>query len=162
MKVHVISLWQPWATLIVSGAKHIETRSWYPRGLRPGETLAIHAAKHWTDEERDLCREDPFFRRYLMLAERRGLWDFDKPPLGGIVGVVTYAGVRRTDGILSEHYSVRFPALNRAIPAHEIAFGNYGAGRWGWLLRDARPMAFVPLRGQQGIFTWDMPEGDAA
>lgn len=30
-------------------------------------------------------------------------------------------------------------------------------GRWGFVLRDARPLLFVPLRGQLGFF--DVPQG---
>lgn len=146
MKLHVISLYQPWATLVVSGAKKIETRSWVPRELKVGERIAIHAAKRWTDEERALCEHDSFFKRYLTLAARRGLWDFDAPALGGVVGTAIFAGVERTD------------CLMRWITDTEHAFGNYGPRRFGWMLQD--PQAINPplrLRGQQGIFIWDMP-----
>ncbi len=53
----VLTLTQPWATLVAIGAKRIETRSWKTnyRGK-----LAIHAAKTVREEELDLCYSDPF------------------------------------------------------------------------------------------------------
>ena len=60
----VLSLWQPWATLMAIGAKKIETRHWYTRYRGP---LVIHAAKTLQGiKECDLNREwgdptaDPF------------------------------------------------------------------------------------------------------
>jgi hypothetical protein len=41
--VKVLSLWQPWASLIALGVKTIETRSWATKYRGP---LGIHAAKH--------------------------------------------------------------------------------------------------------------------
>ncbi len=164
MKVRVISLWQPWAALIVSGAKKIETRSWYPRELRPGERIAIHASKRWTEDERELCQDDPFFKRHLTLAARRGLWDFDQPPLGCIVGTAVYQGVRRTERAVGP-WMAEAERVERGLwllTDTERAFGNYVHGRYGWLLSDPQPInPPVPLRGHQGIFTWDMSEGAA-
>ncbi|MYE38465.1 MAG: ASCH domain-containing protein [Candidatus Spechtbacteria bacterium SB0662_bin_43] len=41
----VITLHQPWASLIALGIKDIEARSWSPPQRLIGETIAIHAAK---------------------------------------------------------------------------------------------------------------------
>ena len=40
-----ITLWQPWATLVATGLKEYETRSWAPPEDLIGRRLAIHAAK---------------------------------------------------------------------------------------------------------------------
>src|SRR5689334_15020257 len=50
--VKVISLTQPWATLVVIGAKRIETRSW-PTSYRG--PIAVHAAKAFPGYAKDLC-----------------------------------------------------------------------------------------------------------
>lgn len=143
-----ISLWQPWATLLAAGYKRVETRSWAPRELHMGETVAIHAAKHWTQDERELCEDDPFFRRFLTLAARRGLWDTGHPPLGCIVGVATFHTAAPTERL------IRNPKLTE----REHGFGNYSPGRYGWVFVDARPITPpVPLRGERGIFTWQAP-----
>lgn len=48
----LITLWQPWASLMAIGAKRIETRGWSTdyRGL-----LAIHAAQSWNNDSRELA-----------------------------------------------------------------------------------------------------------
>lgn len=59
LTVPAISLWQPWASLMASGHKSIETRSWstHLRGL-----VAIHAAKRWTLELATLLLDERFRR----------------------------------------------------------------------------------------------------
>src|SRR3990167_5425805 len=58
----ILTLWEPWATLVIIGQKRLETRSWSTqyRGL-----LAIHAAKY-TDV--DALHREPF---HSVLAGRR-------------------------------------------------------------------------------------------
>ena len=57
--VRILTLWEPWATLMAIGAKRIETRSWATRYRGP---LAIHAArgglKLW--ELHGLLNQKPF------------------------------------------------------------------------------------------------------
>lgn len=66
----LISLWEPWASLMAIGAKKIETRSWATsyRGW-----LAIHAAKRWTAAERDFASDR------LCITALGGSW---RPALG--------------------------------------------------------------------------------
>lgn len=158
--IKVISLWQPWATLMAAGYKRIETRSWPPYGLKPGQLVAIHAAKRWTAEERDICHDDPFFKRYLTLAMRRGLWDFDKPPLGCVVAIARFQDVAPTDQIYThwlKRIGTRLP-VRHWITEHEDAFGNYQPDRYGWVFSEVRPLEPIPLRGQQGLFDWTLPD----
>lgn len=142
-----ISLWQPWATLMASGAKRIETRSWKPNGLKHGELLAIHAAKRWTAEERDICEDSPF-RECLGEAAMRGLWDLDKPPLGCMVAVARFDRTVPTlgGGIDWDNMS-----------DEEYAFGNYSAGRFAWFFSEVRPLLPISAKGAQGIFDWQPP-----
>lgn len=154
--IKVISLWQPWATLMAAGYKRIETRSWPPRGLKSGQLVAIHAAKRWTEDERDICIDDPYFRRYLTLAQRRGLWDFERPPLGCVVAVARYQEAISTDAINTVNLPGAYqPQL--VISYREDAFGNYGPDRYGWVFSEVRPLEPIPLRGMQGIFDWTPP-----
>ena len=48
----VLTLTQPWATLVAIGAKRIETRSWSTKYRGP---LAIHAAKGFPAWAKDMC-----------------------------------------------------------------------------------------------------------
>lgn len=159
-----ISLWQPWATLMASGAKRIETRSWEPRGLKAGQLVAIHAGKRWTAKERELCTDDPLFKRFLILAQRRGLWDFDKPPLGCVIAIARFEQAVRTEHTSSAGYKgkgkippERETQIQVWLSEAERAFGNYAHGRWAWVFSEVRPLEPIPLRGQQGLFNWTPP-----
>lgn len=142
-----ISLWQPWASLMAAGYKRIETRSWAPYKLRANQLVAIHAAKRWTAEERDICEDEPF-KRCLTLAQERGLWDFQHPPLGCVIAIARFQCALPTMGGNFDYDN---------MSDEEYAFGNYGAGRYGWVFSEVRPIAPVAARGMQGIFDWQPP-----
>ncbi|HZC06481.1 MAG TPA: hypothetical protein VE338_12665 [Ktedonobacterales bacterium] len=141
-----ISLWQPWASLMATGYKRIETRSWSPFKLCQGELVAIHAAKRWTADERDICADEPF-KRCLTLAAERGLWDFDQPALGCVVAIARFQMVIPTLGGFDYD----------RMSDDEYAFGNYAPGRYGWVFSQVRPLRPIPARGMQGIFDWQVP-----
>ncbi len=55
-----LSIWQPWASLIMSGHKKIETRSWpAPYSVR-GQRIAIASTKTVRGEQRRAAVEDTF------------------------------------------------------------------------------------------------------
>lgn len=123
-----ISLWNPWAHLVVVGAKSFETRHW-PTNVRG--TVAIHAAKVWTRELQSY-RHEPFFNLF---------WP-NEMPLGCLLGTVDIIGCHRVESSLIERLSDQ-----------ELAFGNYEIGRYAWELRN--PVAFekpIPWKGMQGFF----------
>ncbi len=139
-----ISLWQPWATLMVMGAKLNETRSWPTSHRGP---LAIHAAKKWNRELESLCFQEPFARTLSKLRPNEGgmfhLEDILAKvlPFGAIVGVVNVIRCLRIDT-----FSV--------IEPDERAFGDYTPGRFMWQTTSARQLKTpVPYRGAQGLFT---------
>jgi hypothetical protein len=74
-----LSLWQPWAHLVASGAKRIENRPWQTRFR--GRFL-IHAAKKQDDP---LGCAEMCAKRGIALPDVRSL------PRGGIVGVAKVA-----------------------------------------------------------------------
>lgn len=58
-----LSIWQPWATLIMTGHKRIETRGWAaPYSIR-GQRIAIAATKTIRTEQRHAAQE-PHFREH--------------------------------------------------------------------------------------------------
>ena len=113
--MRAISLWQPWASAIPLGHKSIETRHWATpyRG-----ELAIHAAKRFAREEREFAQIERALGR--MPA---------RLPLGAIVAVVDLIDVRTSDDLLAE-----------GIGPIEKLYGNYGPGRFGWVLANVRPL----------------------
>jgi activating signal cointegrator 1 len=130
----LISLWEPWASLMACGVKKNETRSW-PTNYRGW--LAIHAAKRWTRDEQDfadVCQS--------VLGKD---W---RPALGSIVAVVRLETCCPT---------ASYERLALRLTEQERAFGNYETGRWVWVTTDLfRLPEPVPFKGRQGLI--DVPE----
>ena len=163
-----LSLWQPWASLMVNGIKRVETRSWPPRHTGP---LLIHASTHWDATQLNLCRNDRHFidaMQYLKVGfARTGRDRVSKPvnmPLGAVIGVVDVVAAYQTH---DRHGGIRFtePGFDLGardsgdgtgrllVPPVERAFGDYRPDRWVWLC--SRPAAFkepVYMRGAMGLF----------
>lgn len=129
-----ISLWQPWATLITTGHKGIETRSWSPPDAMVGERVAIHAAK--TTAHLNVCDTEPFAR---CIPDPGGL------ALGAIIGTALLYRV----GEMTEHGIANLLERN----PREYAFGLYEPGRFAWVLREPLHLPEpIPYRGRQRIF----------
>ena len=139
----VLSLLQPWAQLVVIGAKRIETRSWNTDYRGP---LLIHASKKFLKDDRILCETDPYFARALQ--DRR----VAELPLGAIIGKVMLRELRTTTVMLA----------GNELSEQEKRFGNYGYGRWAWLLTGAEEFAKpISAKGSLGIweFIWEFANG---
>lgn len=140
----VISLWQPWATLCVLGAKQVETR-FYNTKLRG--LLLIHATKTLQTEHAETCLTNLHFKKYIP--------DPYKLPLSAIVGCVTVKEVYPTKD-LADRGLVDLRGTT-ALATEEFYFGDYSAGRYGWHLVDAIKFEQpVPCSGTQGL--WNLPE----
>ena len=133
-----ISLLQPWATLVVVGAKCVETRPWRTtsRGL-----LGVHASKGFSRQQAALCLSEPFCS-VLAAAGFGGPGDL---PLGALLGSVSVTDCVPTDT----------PSLE-AISDQERAFGDYSPGRWAWLLEGACEWEEVPCKGALSL--WRVPD----
>ena len=141
-----LTLTQPFASLVAISAKKIETRSWYT-AFR-GE-LAIHAAKGFPEDARELVFTEPF---HTCIGLHYG-YTAGSLPLGAIVAVVRLLSVERTE-LLTDQLSL-LPGSPR-LTEQERAFGNYQPGRFAWhleLLYRVEPA--VPCRGSLGL--WDVP-----
>jgi activating signal cointegrator 1 len=135
-----LTLWQPWASLVALGAKQYETRSW---GTTYRGWLAIHAARHWTAEQRTLCAAEPY-RTALAAEYPRGC---EELPRGAILAVVRLVACGPAEALLAELGAGE-------IGAQELAFGTWGQGRYAWALRDWRRLPQpIPWRGLQGLWT---------
>ena len=152
MNIKVLSLTEPWASLVAIGAKLIETRSWSTRYRGP---LAIHAAKTlpaWALDELD----DPLFHGPLLDAGILELHMLGWPParlrrqfpLGQIIAV----------GELTECF--RFtPESIADIGEPERSYGNYDLGRYGFRLANVRRLKEpISARGALGLWAFDLPE----
>ena len=133
-----VSLTQPWATLVATGAKKLETRSWRTYHQGP---LLIHAASRFPNAARALCYTEPFAET----LQRAGYHEAFELPIGAIVGIVTLNGCISTG-----------EALVGIDPA-EHAFGDYGTGRFAWQLTQAAQLVQpIPFKGALGL--WTVPD----
>lgn len=143
--MRIITLWQPWATLVVLGVKLIETRS-YKTNIE-GE-LGIHAAKNFRPEHKELCKTFPF-NKYIK--------DPDTLPLGAIIGRVEVFGCYPTQEIMHSENPLILKWYDKDRAGEEFHFGDYSPGRYGWRLW--RPVPFdkpIPASGTQGFWNFDV------
>lgn len=132
MTIKAISLYQPWATLVVAGHKRYETRHWHTpyRGA-----VLIHAAKRWAKAQQRLA--DCF---QLMLGIELEF------PRGAIIGRVELTSVLSCDQLET------LPD-DEAPDAQEREFGDFGSSRFAWRLARAHRFATpIPYVGRQGFF----------
>lgn len=126
MKALTIS--QPFASLIASGEKWVENRTWETKYRGP---LAIHAGKG---------------TQYLTPAELR------RYP-AGIVAVSHLAACFRLEDVMRLDAKLQpFGLLPEDVLMH-----RHAEGPWCWLLRDVRTLAEpYSCRGAQGL--WETPK----
>jgi len=163
-----LTIWQPWATLIMIGAKPYEFRSWQPPRWLIGQRLAIHAGARpvKASEVRALVmalkgsgnlanpclNKDvalPVLERVLAALKKSPDTLFDTPeqltlPISHILGSVRVGEPKRGD-----------------VVAHEFGedAGNdsdrEGTFNWGWPMLDIKQEEPpVPARGAQGLWDW--------
>ena len=119
-----LSIRQPWAWMILHAGKDIENRDWQTK-MR-GRVL-IHASKGMTRDEWEGAWKFALGSGASPKAVAAGLTR-DNIQRGGIIGSVEIADcVADSDS-------------------------RWFVGRYGFVLRDPRPMPFVPYRGALGFF----------
>jgi len=159
-----LTLYQPWAMLVATGWKEIETRDWYTRYRGP---LAIHASKRWTEEERDAAAEivanftrqiprGPGEDDYLIeCLKEHGLEA--RETLGCVVATCRLAYCVPAQFV--ESVARKFkegPWEPKHGWAVERLMGNYAPGRWAWILRDVVALdPPAPARGYQKLWDWN-------
>lgn len=151
-----LTLHEPWASLIASGAKAYETRDWAPPGWLVGQTIAIHAGKA---DPMKLSTAD-LGGSTAVEAMLRGLklQRMDALPLGCIVCTAKLAGIYWSQGAtMTPHGTMQIDTGDGTIelrPGEEY-FGSYGAGRCLWHLVEIRRVAPPkPARGMQKLWDW--------
>lgn len=144
-----ISLWQPWASLIASGAKKIETRSWptYYRG-----PLLIHAAKRKNKTEFTALGQHPGFCAALNTEWPWGYDAIEKLPFGALIAVVDLVNCLPVEKISSDILDADIRREGSKDIYYERLLGNYESGRYGWILANPRPITPIDYKGEQGLF----------
>ena len=122
-----ISIRQPWAWLILNAGKDIENRTW-PTSVR-GRVL-IHAASSMTQEE---YLDAHYFAFKLNPSMAQRIPIMKSLERGGIVGEV------------------------EIVNCMVKAYSQWFSGPYGFVLRNPKPLPFVPCKGRLGFFNADLP-----
>lgn len=174
-EMRCISLWQPWAHLIVTGHKRIETRSWRAPKDLIGERIGIHAAARRPTAQ-DLR---PLRLAFPNIATRPAAQPVGAQPRMPLAAIVATARLeaclpmvdalgpnwRDHDG---EHRLLLNPKTGSIVrtnprpggrvPIDVTSEGPYGIfehGRWAWCLTDVQVLERpVPAKGRQRVWRW--------
>ena len=132
MKVPVLSVWQPWASLLVSGIKNIENREWKLPEKFLNQKIYIHASKKKDWFEFEIANQK--FQSFMNNKESLQPSNSDSWKFGGIIGWVIF------DKIVTESESIWY-------------FGTYG-----FHVKEFGEIPFLECRGHQKIFYVDLKE----
>jgi hypothetical protein len=123
LPVKALSIRQPWAWLIIHGGKDIENRSWHTK--HRGRFL-VHAAKGMTSDE--YCDGLAFAMRTTHISMLRDFPHSSDMQRGGIIGSVDL------------------------VDSVDTSDSPWYMGEKGFVLRDPKPLAFVPFKGRLNFF----------
>ena len=156
----LLSLWEPWATLMALDAKKIETRSWATsyRGW-----LAIQASKLGLSQRdlREICSTRVFRNalgwEHSMLPMSALCGAFPRGKITAVVRLVDcplmvqcHCGGSDIECVNCAGSGARLNGGHR-LTLQERTFGNYEAGRYGWITSDLfrlpEPIAFKAAQG---------------
>lgn len=144
-----ITLHQPWATLVAIGAKRIETRSW-PTSYR-GQ-IAIHAAASFPDYGRKFSLQPVVYDTVGKLCRTHSTRGY---PLGSVLATCELVACWPIEvfDITGEYSDGKVFVEMREL---EREFGNYGPGRYAWILKNVREFpAPIPAKGNRRIWNWE-------
>ena len=153
--MRALTLWQPWASLVIAGAKPFEFRSWRPPAAIVGQRIVIHAGARKVDRrEVDQLIEllevggadaaatalAPIDRALAVL--RAADW-----PLGVGVGTAIVGEPRSGDAIGADLGVLRANDSDREYHCN-----------WGWpMLAIERWPEPIKVRGAMGLWAWPDP-----
>lgn len=127
----VLSIKEPYATLIANGVKKIETRSW--KTNYRGE-IFIHASKKEFNKKSV---------KNQLLGEL--IKDMDMNP-GYII-----CRAKLVDSVYMDQEFIDRIKKNK----NEYVCGDYQIGRYGWILEDIQRIEKIPAKGKLNIWNYD-------
>jgi hypothetical protein len=148
-----LTLYQPWATLIATGHKRIETRSWATKYRGP---LAIHAGKNtgFMIGAQKIVDDEPFRSVMGNIYRAANTTPF---PLGVIVATCELVWIEELGKYTWEMHQAGWRIGNHfwETSEQEKAFGDYTPGRFAWFLDDVQPLSQpISAKGAMGLWEW--------
>lgn len=145
----VISLCQPFASLLIEGIKQYETRGWKPGSrnmkLLESQPLLIHASQ--STKYAHLMGQQPF-ASYLKELGRMNY--------GAIIGECRIGKIWTSEDWVKHFLDHK---IQRDYNWHdEYLMGDYSPKRFAWQILD--PIKFdkpIPVKGKLSIWSWDPP-----
>jgi hypothetical protein len=131
--IKAITISQPFASLIASGDKWIENRTWPTKYRGP---IAIHAGKG------------------LQYLNRDEIKDY---PTGCVIAIAKLVACYSLDEILRNdaNSSIRKSRIDKSIwNWSEAARHKHAEGPFCWILQDIKAIDPVPCRGAQCLWNW--------
>lgn len=151
-----LTLWQPWASLVVDGAKPWEFRGWRPPRSIIGERIVIHASARPVNR-REVEQLIILLRAGGRLAAQTCLVPIEHAlavlycgewPLGCGLGTAVVGEPRSGAEIGADLGALKVNDSDRDYHAN-----------WGWpMLEIERWPEPIPMRGMQGLWRWPEPE----
>ena len=141
MIMKVLSLLQPWASLVIWGNKKLECRSWQTahRG-----TMLIHAsAKRPTRREKLMFEQSECFKDHIT--------DMNELPYGCLIGSVKLIEIYRTETLI-HHPEILLDQQWQ----QEFAFDDFSPSRFAWHFIDPQPLdLYLPIKGTLGLWEYN-------
>ena len=153
-----LTVYQPYASAIVSGLKHYETRT---RRTTIRGRVAVHAGLK-------LIKNHALYKQFFETSNGFGgysLKDIEtgKPRFSGSTLDYMERGISRTYGAVIGTVEIvdclPVEAVRDKLDVLDRLLGDYRPGRFAWVL--ANPVEFntpIPARGRQGWWNWQEPE----
>jgi hypothetical protein len=150
-----ITIWQPWASLIITGAKRFEFRGWHAPKRLIGQRIAIHAGARPASksEIRDLLltlhssfwRDTALERQPAIELLTRTLMTPGLLPRSSILGTAILGQPIRDTELSAQ---LGLPAVNDSDRGEH--------SNWGWPLSAIEVLEpFQPARDAQGFWKWE-------
>ena len=165
----VITLYQPYATLLAYGIKKNETRPGKTsHTLEKGKYL-IHAAKKFNKELTELCNREPIRTELAEIGFRQskhingiggshGRWIHDLP-LGQIIGsfevreCVTVGHTFKENNHIAAAFALSPTEGGISFKYPELSYGDYSEGRTIWIGQNHKVLENpIAYKGQQGYY----------
>lgn len=168
-----LTLWQPWASLIIVGAKPFEFRGWRVHRSLIGQRIVIHAAARpmVAKEIRDIVDQLQFgganaaatcLRAEEALALLKPLYHLKRPdglPLSSGVGTAVVGEPRNGLDVAIKDFGFPSEAADEIPSLPGFDSDRREHANWGWPMLDVEAWPEpIPMRGKQGLWNWPTPD----